>query len=262
MSNSYSHACLTVDCTLAEGKILQSVLTLLRNEMEGWSIAPTDSAALPDEAADWPEWAKQFCVELAQDSFENERDHLSFESVLALTTVQGRPVESEQNFHGLILEGDNIEDDLFVAAHLILKALDSQQLISTGTAYTADEADDTTYSGNHVTITRHGWEFLIDCHDVIAAEAEAGQNVGYWLITWGNQAAIWITDASDTPSKVVRETWSQHFSLGIPADLDPADLNVKRIPGTVFRHIKDALPVFNSASVASRLLTQHTESAA
>lgn len=262
MSNSYAHACLTIDCTLAEGKILQAVLTLLRNELENWSIAPTDIAALPEEAADWPEWAKQFCLELAQDSFNHERDHLSFESCLALPTIQGRPVESEQNFHGLILEGDNVEDDLFVAAHLILKALDSQQLISTGIAYTADRADDTTYSGNHATITRHGWDFLIDCHDVMATEAEAAQNVGYWLITWGHQAAIWITDASDTSSKVVRETWSQHFSLGIPADLDPADLNAKRIPGTAFRHIKDALPVVQSASVASRPHANRQESAA
>jgi len=253
MSNSYFYAYLRIDCTLAQAKVLQLTLSFLDAQMETWNVAPESTSALTGEAANFPEWAKQFCVELAQDSFEHERDHISFEWQLLLPTVQGRQVETEQGFQGLALEGNNVEDDLFVAAHLILKALNSDQLISSGTAYTADRANEHAFAGNHVTITRHGWEFLIDWHDVMAAETEAAQNVGYWLITWGNQAAIWITDASDTPSKVVRETWSQHFSLGIPADLDPADVSVKRIPGTAFRHLKNSIREFKSESVARRL---------
>lgn len=271
MSNTFAHAHLPIHCTLAQAKQIKAVLKALEAQLPHWLIAPTNPDTLTDNgipgANDWPQWARHLLISLADYLMDNERDYLSYDIVLGLPIINGRPVDTEVGFQGLFLEGDQVEDDLFEAAHLILKALESEQLISTGTAYTGDRADEYTYAGNFVTITRHGWQFLLDNADVTACEVEAAQHCAYWLATYGPEGAstpntlIWITTADDSEAQVAEQLIADADRVGLPDDMEASDLTLTRIPGTTFRHLDPVIPSHESEGF-SRKPFAHTENAA
>lgn len=249
MSNTNAHACLRIDCTLSQAKELIAALTFLSTYMEQWKKAPVSTSELPENAGHWPEPIKWMAVELAQHCFEQEQDYLAFDWRMDLPTIQGRPVETETGFNGLVLEGDQIEDDIFVAAHLILKAIESEQVICTGTAYTGDRADTHTYGGSYVTISRYEWAHMLDGDDYTATEIEAVNHHAYWMVTYGPESAaapnsfVWVTSARFDQESATTRLLTAAERVGLPESIESGDLTLTRIPGLVYRHLTPVLPV-------------------
>ncbi|MGX1201176.1 hypothetical protein [Marinobacter sp. MBR-105] len=235
MSHYYTKAHLTIECDTERARYAAAALDFIETECPNWLIAPTLTGTKAHESTrDWPEFQQALMVAAAADIFEEERDGFSFEWKVKDT--------------GIALWGDDVEDDLFTTAHLILKALDSDQVITCGVAYTCDEPHDNAYGGNYMMIGKHGWKPMIDGHDQTATEVEVGNNHWYWLITYQPEAAehpnsfIMIAHDKLTKDEALNKTIAQLSGKSLPEGMVPGDFQAQNISGQAYWQISAQIP--------------------
>lgn len=252
MSDSYAHAHLTIECSLDEAKQVNAALSHVEQEMKHWPRAPSVDELVEgkSELAAQPAWTRNLMITLANYLFDEEADGFSFYYTLALPTVHGRPVEDTQKCRGLTLLSHQAEDDLFDVTCLILAALNSDQMISTGLAYTSDKPADDAYGGNYVAINRHGWSRLFSGGDRTALENETLQNAEHFLVTYGPEGQahrnsfLWTAPAGKAAADTIL---SQLSGSALPEEMEAGDLTLTRIPAMTYRHLKNALTTHQQA---------------
>lgn len=267
MSTTYAHAHVSIDCTLAQAKQIKTVLNTLEDKLPEWVVVP-DLNDVSGAAIDWPLWSQNLLVALAHYLMEDEQEGFSFEAEMDLPLVDGRMVENEDQFRGLMLGGDQVSDDLFETAQQILKALASEQVISTGIAYTGDVVNEYTYSGNLVTITSQSWAYMINNEDVTAFEEEVAGNLAYWLVTYGPENAahpntfLWVAGFKQTANECAQAVIDQLAGQHLPENMETGDLTLTPIPGIAYRRLTKAMPLSIDFSLSAKSTNTDQESAA
>ena len=248
MANFSALAHITIDCTLEQGKQIHKALSFVEDNLRDF-LRPITRADLTEQAQtpNWSDLALNLVPRLSIALMEAENDDLSFEYELALPRVQGRQVMEANQFKGLRLFGETVEDDLFDITRVILDALESDQIISTGIAYSSDKPSDEAYGGNYVVITRNGWETCMSGLDRSALEQSLADRAGYWLARYNSEIIahphtfVVVTPDMYEQAQVAESVIEHRQGTGLPETLTIKDLHLMPISASTFRELKDAL---------------------
>jgi hypothetical protein len=251
MSNSHVH--LNIHCSYTEAKWIEKALTFLGGSIEEWQVVPTLGALADDpDCKDFPKWCQTFTHKLVSAHFEVEEHSLAFEWTQNHNTrMKSEP--SEATFLSLSLHSDNASTNIFVAVHLILNALDSQEIITAGTTgipHTGDRNNPLSHSGNTVVIGKHSWDYIIYDDDVVALATEIANNHAYWLITYATEGTghpttlILGTSAQTTKDEAATKATDPTNYIGLPEQMEPNDLHIAAIDGKAFRQVTGLIPTY------------------